>query len=184
MTRTLLACLLLGLNLCLGTTAAASDAPLQLNLTEQIDVHRLTPAPQTPSPQAVELKLDPEVRASLIEKIVLSAGQSLLGTDYVLGANDAQAVDCSSLMQRIFRRVGLNLPRTAREQAVVGVAVKAADIEPGDLLFYRWGKRGLHVAVYLPGDQILHASTSRREVVVTTLNPDWNKRLVSARRLL
>lgn len=184
MNRTLLGCFLLGLNLCLGATATAGGPSLELNLSEQIDVHHMIPTPQPPASQGLDLQLDHEVRASLIEKIVLSEGQALLGTDYVLGANGEKAVDCSSLIQRIFRRVGLNLPRTAREQAAVGVPVKVTDVEPGDLLFYRWGKRGLHVAVYLPGDQILHASTSRREVVVTALNPDWNKRLVGARRLL
>lgn len=184
MNRTILGSLLLGLNLCFSASVLANIPPLDLRFSEQLNVQPMTSFIEPGSMTGLHLRMTTEVRSSLIHEVVLSEGKSLLGTDYVLGADGDEAVDCSSLVQRMYRSVGLDLPRTAREQASVGTAVKAAEVEPGDLLFYRWGKRGLHVAVYLPGDRILHASTSRREVVVTALNKTWKKRLVSARRPL
>lgn len=184
MNRTLIGSLLLGLNLCFSTAALAYIPPLGLRFSEHLDVQTVAATVPSASAQGLQLRMATDVRTSLIRDVVLSEGKSLLGTDYVLGADGDDAVDCSSLVQRMYRRVGLDLPRTAREQAAIGTAVKSADIEPGDLLFYRWGKRGLHVAVYMPGDRILHASTSRREVVVTALNKTWKKRLVGARRPL
>jgi cell wall-associated NlpC family hydrolase len=141
------------------------------------------PAP-APAPAGITLRMEEDAGESLINEIVLAKGHELLGTDYVYGADSDDAVDCSSLVQRMFASAGIETPRTARELARSGHAVRNHQFVPGDLLFYRWGRAGLHVAVYLPGDRILHASTSRREVVVSSLNKTWARRMVGARRLI
>ncbi len=134
----------------------------------------------------IALRMEQDANESLIRELVLAKGHELLGTDYVYGADTERedAVDCSSLVQRMFRSAGIKVPRTARELVRSGSAVRKGQFAPGDLLFYRWGRSGLHVAVYLPGDRILHASSSRREVVVSPLNATWSRRMVTARRLI
>lgn len=119
-----------------------------------------------------------------LTEIVAREALAMLGADYELGSAADDAVDCSSLMQRIFRAVGLAMPRTAREQSGVGEPVHRAELKKGDLLFYRWQPRNLHVAVYMDDGYILHASPSAGRVVLTRITPSWEQRLVAARRLI
>ncbi len=64
------------------------------------------------------------------------------------------------------------LPRTARQQATVGTAVKRdlASLKPGDLLTFGRGKRISHIAIYVGNGRMVHASTSKHSVIETTLN--------------
>ena len=172
--------------------AASLAMPVQANVpvprlqwSEHLAAPRAVPPVQTTRP-GISLRLEEDASESLIRELVLAKGEELLGTDYVYGADadSEDAVDCSSLVQRMFRNAGIRLPRTARELVRTGRAVRGRQFRPGDLLFYRWGRSGLHVAVYLPGDRILHASSSRREVVVSRLNATWSRRMVTARRLI
>lgn len=157
----------------------------RLQWSEHLSAPRAVAPVQATRP-AISLRLEEDASESLIRELVLAKGEELLGTDYVYGADadSEEAVDCSSLVQRMFRSAGIRLPRTARELVRTGHAVRGRAFRPGDLLFYRWGRSGLHVAVYLPGDRILHASSSRREVVVSRLNATWSRRMVTARRLI
>jgi lipoprotein Spr len=115
---------------------------------------------------------------------VLETAESMLGIRYRLGANSASAMDCSAFMRRIFLDVGIELPRSTTEQMKVGSEVDADRLQPGDLLFYRWARNRLHVAVYVGGGEILHASPAAHKVTRTRLNDDWNRRFVEARRLI
>lgn len=120
----------------------------------------------------------------LDSELVAIGAMSMLGTEYQLGARSSHAVDCSLLVQRIYRSIGLELPRTTREQMRHGRPVEASELQKGDLLFYRWQARNLHVAIYLDDGYILHASPKEGRVVITQINPSWRNRLVAARRLL
>lgn len=179
--RALIASLLTAV-LAAGTTQA--QAANGLTLAERIDPTWTRTAAHAPARTALALQLSDDVGPSIVRELVLIAGHHMLGTEYVFGANRDDAVDCSSLVQRIFRSAGLELPRTSRELVAIGEPVPRGDYAPGDLLFYRWGPSGLHVGVYLDDDRILHASSSQREVVVSELSPAWEQRMVAARRVL
>lgn len=115
---------------------------------------------------------------------VIDAAIGMVGTPYRYGRDSDEAVDCSSLMRRVFRSVGQHLPRTAREMLGIGQAVASAEVRKGDLLFYRWQRRQLHVAVYVDDNTIIHASPKAGRVVVAELTPGWERRLVAVRRLI
>ncbi|MGH8516951.1 MAG: C40 family peptidase [Panacagrimonas sp.] len=179
----------LSILLLLATTGLAAPAHANVPIPRlQWSEHLAYGPPPTAraplSMPGISLRLAEDANDSLIRELVLAKGHELLGTDYVYGADREDAVDCSSLVQRMFRSAGIKVPRTARELVRSGHAVRKGQFAPGDLLFYRWGRSGLHVAVYLPGDRILHASSSRREVVVSPLNSTWARRMVTARRLI
>lgn len=188
-TSSVLARPLCALMLFVGTAIAApaqANAPIpRLQWSEHLTAPR-APVRMTMAAPGITLRLDEDANQSLIREVVLAKGRELLGTDYVYGAasDREDAVDCSSLVQRMFRSAGIRVPRTARELVRSGHVVRKDELVPGDLLFYRWGRSGLHVAVYLPGDRILHASSSRREVVVDELNATWQRRMITARRLI
>jgi lipoprotein Spr len=156
-----------------------------LRLSERLALATLRGMPILAPDQHVSLRLSENVSHSLIRDLVLARGEAMVGTSYVYGADREDAVDCSALVQRMYRSAGIEVPRTTREQLQTGNRVHAAEaLVEGDLLFYRWGRSGLHVAVYLPGNRILHASPGQGEVVVSPLNAAWKRRLVGARRLI
>lgn len=93
---------------------------------------------------------------------IVDTAEQYLATPYVWGGSTPAGFDCSGLVQYVFARWGIHLPRTSEQQANVGQAVSSlADARPGDLLFFA-GSDGTvsspgHVAIYAGGDQMIDA---------------------------
>ncbi|RKN46832.1 NlpC/P60 family protein [Streptomyces hoynatensis] len=79
-----------------------------------------------------------------------------LGKPYGWGATGPDAYDCSGLTQAAWSSAGVALPRTSYRQVGAGTRVSRAELAPGDLVFYYSGYS--HVALYVGGGQIIHAS--------------------------
>ncbi|WP_367914863.1 C40 family peptidase [Leadbetterella sp. DM7] len=62
------------------------------------------------------------------------------GTPYQYGDNTSQGMDCSGLVFRTFAELGRPFPRSSYEQAEIFPPVKKADIQPGDLVYFKIGK--------------------------------------------
>jgi cell wall-associated NlpC family hydrolase len=95
-----------------------------------------------------------------------------LGSRYRLGAlKPGRAFDCSSLVQYVMSLVDVLLPRTAAEQARLGVPVPrdSAQLLPGDLLTFGRGKRITHIGIYVGNGRYVHASSKKRTVVEVPL---------------
>ncbi|HZR55113.1 MAG TPA: C40 family peptidase [Streptosporangiaceae bacterium] len=92
---------------------------------------------------------------------ILQAALSRRGMPYVWGAAGPRAFDCSGLVEWAFAQAGLSMPRVAADQALTGPLVPPADLEPGDLLFYRTDPTDpgyvSHVALYLGNGQMIQA---------------------------
>ncbi len=83
---------------------------------------------------------------------------SLVGTPYQFGGADAAGFDCSGLALYVHARVGLAIPRTAREQRHAALPVPFSALAPGDLIFFRVHSRHVdHVGVYVGGGRFVHA---------------------------
>ena len=52
----------------------------------------------------------------------------------------------------------------------VGTAVDVSAVQPGDLLFYSDGSGISHVAMYIGGGQVVHASSSTTGIIVSNMN--------------
>lgn len=109
------------------------------------------------------------------------------GTPYKWGGNDIQnGIDCSGFVQKLYGGIGMNLPRTASEQAKVGVPItKFEDLAPGDRLYFWEKKRGKigHTGLYLGNGYFVHSSSGHHGVATDYLGaPQWRKLLVAARR--
>ena len=109
------------------------------------------------------------------------------GKKYVFGATGPDAFDCSGLVQYVARAaLGIDLPRVAADQALAGVHIAAANLAPGDLVFYaNTYQPGIsHVGVYIGGGRWVTAEDERTGVVVLSMDaPYWKTRYVGARRI-
>ena len=130
------------------------------------------------------------VRTVVTGEDVVRTARRYLGVRYVLGGSTPRAFDCSGFVRWVFAQHGIELPRTAHEQAAVGDAPEPGDLRPGDLLFF-WGGHGAqHIAMYVGGDTIIHASSRSRRVRLdrfsgSRLSPGWfGQRIIAVRRVL
>lgn len=96
---------------------------------------------------------------------VIAAASTELGRPYVYGAEGPNTFDCSGLMQFLFSRVGISLPRTAAEQQRATTPVSTP--QPGDLVF--WGNPAYHVALYIGGGKIIAAPHTGTVVQIENL---------------
>lgn len=111
-------------------------------------------------------------------EIVLAA-LGHLDTPYVYGGTDANGLDCSALVQRVYRHVGKSVPRSSREQARVARRVSRSRMQPGDVVFFAINGRQIsHVGIYIGDGRFVHAPNSRSRVRIEPLdNPYWQPRL-------
>jgi len=104
---------------------------------------------------------------------IVSKARSQIGTRYKLGGtNPNRALDCSGLVKYVMGALDMMLPRTARQQAKSGTEIPKdlAALKPGDLLTFGKGKRISHIGIYVGEGRMVHASTSKREVIETTIS--------------
>lgn len=122
---------------------------------------------------------------------VLARADDYLGVPYKWGGTSPRTgFDCSGYVQYVFRREGVQLPRTSRQQAVAGTRrpTRWDAAGPGDLvMFANPGEAVSHVAFYAGDGRILHSSSSGGGVRYDDLSSRrgrwYRQRLVAVRRV-
>jgi peptidoglycan DL-endopeptidase CwlO len=122
---------------------------------------------------------------------VVPTAERYIGVPYRWGGTSpTTGFDCSGFTQYVFARNGLELPRTSRQQAQVGLAMPASwdALGPGDLvMFAEPGEAISHVAIYAGRRRIIHASSSgggvRYDDLDTRRGQWYLQRMVAARRI-
>lgn len=105
-----------------------------------------------------------------------------VGCPYVYGGNSlSNGTDCSGFTMLLYAKYGISLAHSARAQARCGSEVSISDLRPGDLVFYSRGGGIDHVAIYIGGGQVCHASNPTNGIIITGVN---YRTPVCARRLL
>ncbi|MBM6664224.1 SH3 domain-containing C40 family peptidase [Flavonifractor plautii] len=102
---------------------------------------------------------------------VVDYAKQFLGVPYVYGGNGPSSFDCSGFTSYIYRHFGYTLNRTASTQLSNGVAVSKSELQPGDLVFFRYNTSypASHVGIYIGNGQFIHASTNKYQVQIDQL---------------
>ena len=114
---------------------------------------------------------------------------SLRGAPYKNGGHDPVGFDCSGFVWYVFDQHGVRLPRTVTEQFRTGSPIGAADLRPGDLVFFDTingapPNMATHVGISIGGDQFVHAPSTAGQVRVERLGSTyWAQRFLGARRV-
>lgn len=87
-----------------------------------------------------------------------------IGNPYVAGGTSlTNGADCSGFVMAVYQAFGYSLPRSSYAQSGVGKSVSYSEAQPGDIIYY-----GGHVGIYIGNGQIVHASTERTGIKITS----------------
>lgn len=127
-----------------GNTAAANGTYTTTNYTATID----------------------NASGSDLGKRVAKYACQYIGNPYVAGGTSlTNGADCSGFTFRVYKDFGYTLPRTSYEQRSAGTGVEYSNAQPGDLICYDG-----HVALYIGGGLIVHASSAKTGIKVSNAN--------------
>jgi len=132
-----------------------------------------------------------------VKKIIRSA-LKLYTTPYKWGGTNVEkGIDCSFFVKFVFSELGINLPRTSREQFKIGIPVEKDQLKCGDLVFFKKIKykkvKGKvkkyeyinHVGIYLTNNEFIHATLGAKKVTISSLEEEYYKlHYAGARRVL
>jgi len=119
------------------------------------------------------------IRTALKENLVLTS-LNYNGIPYLWGGTSAKNIDCSGLVSNIYFLNGIQLPRDADMQALIGRELTTEfvsdGLEPGDLLFFgRKASEGqpesvTHVAMYIGDSEYIHSAGYRERVSINSMD--------------
>ena len=126
--------------------------------------------------------------SSSVDKVI-SYAKSLLGKPYVWGAQGPSSFDCSGYTYYVFKNsANITLPRVSQDQSNYGTYVSRSNLRAGDLVFFDTSGANdgnvSHVGIYLGNNQFIHASSSKKKVVISEMTSYYSEAFVRARRVL
>lgn len=110
--------------------------------------------------------------------ILTTEARQHLGCRYRFGGEDPDTgFDCSGLTYYVYGRIGVALPRRARDQWRMGDRVSQKRLMPGDLVFFKGPQySGYHVGIYVGDRMFIHAPSSGKRVEVQSLDAHYYRR--------
>lgn len=120
---------------------------------------------------------------------IINYAKAFIGIPYEYGGDDFHGIDCSAYVRQVYKRAGIYLPRTSREQFRDNrlQEVKQSEMRSGDLVFFKKGYFApiSHVAIYLGNNKIIHSSKKEGGVKISKITPQniWGKRLYAIKRI-
>lgn len=113
---------------------------------------------------------------------IVDYAMQFLGNRYVWGGTSlTNGTDCSGFTMSVYAQFGYSIPRTSSAQSTYGTSVSLSDVEPGDLVFYKNGGSVGHVAMYIGGGSVVHASNPSDGIKISSM---YYRQPCNARRIV
>jgi cell wall-associated NlpC family hydrolase len=109
-------------------------------------------------------------RVNTVRQSIVNDAKKYIGTPYKYGGTSAKGFDCSGFTQFIYKRNGIDIPRTVTEMEKSFKKTKNPSI--GDIVTFN---NPNHVGILVGNNKFIHASTSRG-VVIDNLSDSWYKK--------
>lgn len=118
----------------------------------------------------------PDINQTLVRLKIVETAQKLRGMPYFWGGRSAYdssnhvvvtGLDCSGLINLIYRAHGIDIPRDAQEQFMKSKRLEGYELAQADLIFLAKPEkpdRIVHVMMYAGKGKIIEASASKRRV--------------------
>ncbi|MCI8897849.1 MAG: SH3 domain-containing protein [Lachnospiraceae bacterium] len=96
---------------------------------------------------------------------VVKFAMQFVGNPYVYGGTSlTNGADCSGFVMSVYNNFGVSLPHSSAADRNVGAAVNGIEnAQPGDIVCYSG-----HVGIYAGNGQLVHASTSKTGIIVSS----------------
>ena len=160
----------------------------KLFLEKETEPEKLTiyEAMQTEGKTEEEIQEFPKPEDSGLKDRLILFAKKFIDIPYRFGGNSIFGIDCSGYVQKVYRMIGINLPRSAREQFHEGMPVDTGDLSIGDLVFFRtYASFPSHVGIYLGDNLFIHASSRGKKVTIDKITePFYTKRFIGAKRVI
>ena len=120
-------------------------------------------------------------------QVIMDEALKYEGFPYVFGgASPTTSFDCSGLIQWVYDKAGISLPRVAQDQYDATQEISMEEAQAGDLIFfhstYNAGTYVTHVAIYLEGNRFYHAGDPIGYGDLSSRY--WQDHLIGARRVI
>ena len=168
----------------LAASSCAQNAPRVRVLPPALPPAAYEPAPPGAAPAPTPLPA-PTLAATAAGLEIARLAWTLVGAPYREGGALPDGFDCSGLVNYVFARQGVAVPRDVRRQALAGEPVDRVNVAPGDLVFFATtGSGPTHVGIAVGDGRFIHAPKSGDVVRVESMSAAyWASRFVTARRV-
>ena len=159
------------------TTSEQAIAMFMRTLNKVSDWYKAHPLPQIDGPLTTPNKALQAVEMA----------KNLVGSPYVwAGADPSIGFDCSGLVYYIYTSLGYKMHRPGDGQALDGIGVSEAEMQPGDVIIFSNKYTGSiqHVGLYIGDGMMVHAQSSATGVVISKYDYDYNKYIYAIRRIV
>lgn len=120
-----------------------------------------------------------ENRKQTSRKEIIRTANRFLGTPYLWGGKTPYGIDCSGLVQTVFKTNGVELPRDSIKQAELFTnnKIEKEKIKIGDLLFFGENDKVTHVAISTGGLDFINVRGFVQEESIDEKSPKFNRNL-------
>ena len=154
---------------------------------------------ETPFNKPQYIKNGQQYDTSINENDLVSYSNTFLGMKYLWGGTTPAILDitgkyisggfdCSGFVQYVYKKFGMNLPRTSMDQVNKGVSVKINNLKMGDLVFFKTNlalpQEISHVGIYIGNNKFIHSPNSHDVIKISELTGYYKDNFEIGKRMI